>query len=68
VGAKIEVYCDRSGEHRWRLVHDNGNVIADGSEGYSRRRDTVRAVERARKHMADAKVEIVTEEPPEDPR
>ncbi|WP_370515938.1 YegP family protein, partial [Halapricum sp. CBA1109] len=26
---------DEGGQYRWRLVHDNGNVIADGGEGYA---------------------------------
>jgi uncharacterized protein YegP (UPF0339 family) len=33
--ARFEVYEDRAGEFRWRLVHDNGNVIADSGEGYA---------------------------------
>ncbi|MFD1513632.1 HVO_2922 family protein [Halomarina rubra] len=33
--AHFEVYEDRAGEFRWRLVHDNGNVIADSGEGYA---------------------------------
>ncbi|MFC5972216.1 HVO_2922 family protein [Halomarina salina] len=33
--ANFEVYEDRAGQFRWRLVHDNGNVIADSGEGYS---------------------------------
>ena len=33
--ATFEVYEDSADEHRWRLLHDNGNIIADGSEGYS---------------------------------
>ncbi|MWG33675.1 HVO_2922 family protein [Halomarina oriensis] len=33
--ARFEVYEDRAGEYRWRLVHDNGNLIADSGEGYA---------------------------------
>jgi hypothetical protein len=33
--ATFELYEDRAGEFRWRLVHDNGNIIADSGEGYS---------------------------------
>jgi amphi-Trp domain-containing protein len=36
--ARFEVYEDSAGEHRWRLVHDNGNIIADGGEGYASKR------------------------------
>lgn len=33
--ARFEVYVDEADEHRWRLVHDNGNVLADSGEGYA---------------------------------
>ncbi|WP_239685591.1 YegP family protein [Halolamina pelagica] len=42
----FELYEDRGGEFRWRLRHDNGNVVADAGEGYSRRRDARAALER----------------------
>lgn len=31
---KFEIYEDVRGEWRWRLVADNGRVMADSSEGY----------------------------------
>ena len=30
----LEVYRDRGDDWRWRLVHDNGNILADGTRGY----------------------------------
>ncbi len=36
---RFELYRDSSGEWRWRLRVDNGNVIADSGEGYARRED-----------------------------
>lgn len=35
--ATFEVYLDSEGKHRWRLVHDNGNILADSGEGYASR-------------------------------
>lgn len=35
--AQFELYRDRANEWRWRLVHDNGNIIADSGEGYDRK-------------------------------
>ena len=35
--ARFELYRDRADEWRWRLVHDNGNIIADSGEGYARK-------------------------------
>jgi uncharacterized protein YegP (UPF0339 family) len=49
----FEIYRDGAGEWRWRLVHRNGNVLADGSEGYTRRRDARRAVDRVRDGIDD---------------
>ena len=33
--ATFEVYEDNAEHYRWRLVHDNGNIIADSGEGYA---------------------------------
>lgn len=49
----FEIYRDGAGEWRWRLVHRNGNVLADGGEGYTRRRDARRAVDRVRENLDD---------------
>jgi len=45
------VYKDAAGGWRWRLVAANGKIVADGAEGYTRRRDCIRAIERTR-HLA----------------
>ncbi|WP_290809844.1 amphi-Trp domain-containing protein [Halovivax sp.] len=34
---RFELFEDRAGEWRWRLVHRNGNVIATSGEGYTRK-------------------------------
>jgi uncharacterized protein YegP (UPF0339 family) len=36
---KFEYYEDKAGEWRWRLKHQNGNIIADSSEGYKNKQD-----------------------------
>lgn len=41
----FEVYCGSSGLFYWRLKAVNGRVVADGSQGYSRRADAHRALE-----------------------
>lgn len=33
--ARFELYTGKDDEWRWRLVHHNGNIIADSGEGYS---------------------------------
>lgn len=41
--SRFEVYEDRAGEWRWRLVHWNGNIVADSGEGYTSRSNARRA-------------------------
>lgn len=43
---RFEVYPDKSGQWRWRLKARNGRIVADGAEGYTRRADCYKAVER----------------------
>jgi uncharacterized protein YegP (UPF0339 family) len=54
--AEFEVYEDTAGEYRWRLVHRNGNLIADGGEGYTSKSGAEGAVERIREYAPDAHV------------
>lgn len=42
----FEVYQDRKKEWRWRARHENGNIIADSGEGYTRRQNAQRARDR----------------------
>ncbi|WP_436924245.1 DUF1508 domain-containing protein [Halosimplex amylolyticum] len=54
----FEVYRDAADEWRWRLVHRNGNVLADSGEGYTRRNDANRAVDRIRENVEDLEFEV----------
>jgi uncharacterized protein YegP (UPF0339 family) len=72
--ARFEVYEDRGGEHRWRLRHRNGNVIATSGEGYTRRHNARKGLASVRRNGLGAElVEVETEadlpeeapEPPE---
>ncbi|QHS17621.1 DUF1508 domain-containing protein [haloarchaeon 3A1-DGR] len=56
MGATFEVYEDAAGEWRWRLRHDNGNIIADSGQGYASKRNVTDAVERVQKYVPDADV------------
>lgn len=56
--AGFEIYQDRGGEFRWRLVHRNGNVLADGGEGYTRRHDASRAVDRIRERADELDFDV----------
>ena len=52
--ARFEVYEDAGDEYRWRLVHENGNIIADGSEGYTSKRNARQGLESVRSHASGA--------------
>ena len=41
---QFEVYKDKAGEYRWRLLSSNGRIAADSGEGYTRREDAHRAI------------------------
>jgi amphi-Trp domain-containing protein len=55
--SRFEVYEDRSGEWRWRLVHWNGNIIADSGEGYASRSNAERAARGVMRNAPTARVE-----------
>ncbi|SMO56906.1 YegP family protein [Halorubrum cibi] len=52
--AAFEVYRDRAGKWRWRLIHENGNVMADSGQGYSSRSKTRQGLESVRSNVATA--------------
>ena len=52
--ARFEVYTDRAGEGRFRLRHQNGNILADGGEGYASRRNVRRAITALRELVGPA--------------
>ena len=56
--SQFELFTDRSGKHRWRLRHRNGNILADGGQGVrgsirrgsrDQRRETERSERRRRR-------------------
>jgi hypothetical protein len=57
MGATFELYEDREGKYRWRLVHANGNIIADSGEGYATRQKARQGIQSVRTNAPDAPVE-----------
>lgn len=55
---KFEVYQDTKGEWRWRLKHNNGNILATSSEGYKSKADALKCVDNV-KASKDAPVNMV---------
>jgi uncharacterized protein YegP (UPF0339 family) len=54
--ATYELYEDNRGEYRWRLRHDNGNIIADSGEGYSSKSGARDAIERVQGYAPEANI------------
>ncbi|NKE34308.1 DUF1508 domain-containing protein [Natronococcus sp. JC468] len=55
--SRFEIYRDRADEWRWRLVHWNGNIIADGGEGYASRSNAERAARGVMRNAPTARIE-----------
>ena len=56
-GATFELYEDNAGEYRWRLRHRNGNIIADGGEGYASKQKAKQGIDSVKKNAGGALVE-----------
>ena len=54
--AEFELYQDDAGEWRWRLVHANGNIIADSGEGYASKQKAEQGIDSVKENAPDAPV------------
>ncbi|MBM3154663.1 MAG: DUF1508 domain-containing protein [Chloroflexi bacterium] len=55
MAGKFELYKDKKGEFRWRLVAPNGQTIAT-SEGYSSKESAKNGIESVKKNAPGAAV------------
>jgi len=55
--ATFELYEGADGRWRWRLRHDNGNVIADSGQGYSSKRAAEKGLRSVKRNALGAPVE-----------
>ncbi|MBN1691624.1 MAG: YegP family protein [Dehalococcoidia bacterium] len=55
MAAKFELYKDKKGEYRWKLLATNGQVIAVG-EGYTSKDSAKKGIESVKKNAPTAKV------------
>jgi uncharacterized protein len=60
MAAKFEIYKDTGGEFRWRLVHTNGQVIANSGEGYKAKANAVGGIDSVKQNAPNATVEDKT--------
>ncbi|MBP1986725.1 uncharacterized protein YegP (UPF0339 family) [Halolamina salifodinae] len=54
--ATFELYEDDADQYRWRLRHDNGNIVADSGEGYASKQKARQGIESVRDNAPDADV------------
>ena len=54
--ATFELFVDSADQWRWRLVHTNGNIIADSGEGYASRQKCKQGLESVKENAADADI------------
>ncbi|USZ69097.1 YegP family protein [Halorussus salilacus] len=66
--AAFEVYEGRDGKWRWRLVHDNGNVVADSGQGYASKQSARKGIRSVKRNALGAPVEPVGGDPERDVR
>ena len=57
MAATFELYRDNAGEYRWRLRHQNGNIIADSGEGYSSKANALNGIDSVKENAPAAPVE-----------
>ncbi len=57
MAAKFELYKDAKGEFRWRLLASNGQVIANGGEGYKTKESAKNGIESVKKNAPAAAIE-----------
>ena len=55
--ATFELYADKAAKWRWRLVHDNGNIVADGGQGYSSKQKAKQGLRSVKQNVRGAAVE-----------
>ena len=65
--ATFQLYEDKADEWRWRLVHQNSNIVATGSEGYASDRNARRGMRSVRRNALGADVIWNRTEPDPEP-
>jgi uncharacterized protein len=56
MAAKFELYKDKAGEYRWRLVAPNGQTIASSGEGYTTKESAKSGIESVKKNAPAAAI------------
>jgi uncharacterized protein YegP (UPF0339 family) len=57
MAAKFNLYKDKAGEFRWKLISSNGLEIACSGEGYKAKANAVNGIEAVKKDAPKAAIE-----------
>ncbi|SDJ20147.1 Uncharacterized conserved protein YegP, UPF0339 family [Halovenus aranensis] len=49
----FELYRDSAGQYRWRLLHKNGNILADSGQGYTSRQKARNGIDSVQSNVGD---------------
>ena len=60
MAAKFELYKDKKGEFRWKMVHTNGQTIADSGEGYKAKASAINGINSVKENASGAIIEDKT--------
>ena len=60
MAATFELYEDKAGEFRWRLRHENGQIIADSGEGYTTKANAKNGIQSVKENAPIALIEDQT--------
>ncbi len=60
MATKFELFKDKSGEFRWRLIASNGQAIASSGEGYTTKESAKAGIEAVKKNAPAAELEDKT--------
>lgn len=52
----FEIYKDKAGHFRWKLIAKNGESVAEGGEGYAERRGAMNAVKKLKVWASTEKI------------
>ena len=55
---KFQIYKDKKGEWRWRLVARNGRIVADSAEGYKTKWGAWKAVKTVIEIVKNSKIKM----------
>ncbi len=60
MAARFEIYQDKTGEFRWRLIHTNGQMIASSGEGYKAKANAIGGINSVKENAPSAIIEDKT--------